>query len=210
MKTLSRQLTASALAVAGTVAALSFGGVAQAAIIEGTVGELFGPLSPTPSTGPSTPISPEGQTFTNETSTGVSQTKGTAFTGIPISAAKSFKPLTLTRIGNGPTYSYSAVTDFFSIASNFGPLLVSIPAGTVTRSGNGAPIFSGGNIPAIFKVAGGTVTGTLTDYTFGRLAGNSAYQFGIILPPAVVPEPSAALGLLGVAGVGLMSRRRKA
>jgi len=214
MKTLSRQITSSTLVVAGTLAALGFGVVAQAAIISGDIGSITGPITPNPITGPNSPTSPLGQTFVFGTSTEIDVATGT-FAGIPQSAVTFLKPLALTRVGNGPDYSFGPVTNFFSIASSFGPLLVSIPGGTVGRTGSGSPVFrfngaSGSNdLPALFGVAGGKVPGTLTDFTFGRLGTNS-YAFGIHLPPAVVPEPSAALGLLGVAGVGLLSRRRKA
>jgi hypothetical protein len=61
MKTLSRQITASALAVAGSVAAFGLGGVAQAAGIAGTIDNLLGVSSPSPTTGA---VPPPGQTFT--------------------------------------------------------------------------------------------------------------------------------------------------
>jgi hypothetical protein len=228
---ISRQLTTGVLAIAGSVAAFGFGGIAQA---QTTANATFGGSS-------------GGVTFTGDLSTATSITFNsltgvvsdvpadyTPFGGTPATnvfnlgpAGTTFLPgagFGVTFAGGGP----ATVLDFSGagvgnstegITLNFASTTTPVNRYTFTSSSgriNSQNAF-GVNISFLgsFADSGGSfstsaATVTLAIASSGQNAGTNTFTFGT--PPAFastsVPEPSAILGILAVAGIGAFARRK--
>ncbi|AOC50910.1 Alkaline phosphatase [Microcystis aeruginosa NIES-2481] len=231
---ISRQLTTGVLAIAGSVAAFGFGGIAQA---QTAPNATFGGNT----TG--------GVTFTGNLSTANSITFN-ALTGFVTSVPSTYTPFGGTLAANvfntgsaGTTFVEGA--GFFVTFTGGGPVLDFSGAG-VGNSTEGVNLtfastsFAAGTTPEnryTFTSSSGTITsqndtglniaflGTFEDSggTFSTSAatvslsiassgvgqGSNVFTFGT--PPAFassVPEPSAILGILAVAGIGAFARRK--
>ncbi|MCA2554808.1 MAG: PEP-CTERM sorting domain-containing protein [Microcystis sp. M04BS1] len=234
---ISRQLTTGVLAIAGSVAAFGFGGIAQAQLT--TANATFGgssggvtftgnlstatsitfdsltglvssvPANYTPFGGSIAPNNfnsgPLGTTFASGAGFGVTFTgAGPAnvldFTGA--GAGNSTEGITLNfassnlSSGTSPTnrYTFTASSGIINSQSDSG----------VNISFLGSFADSGGS----FSTSAATVTIAIASSGVGQ--GTNTFTFGT--PPAFastsVPEPSAILGILAVAGIGAFARRK--
>ncbi|TRU20119.1 MAG: PEP-CTERM sorting domain-containing protein [Microcystis aeruginosa Ma_MB_S_20031200_S102] len=228
---ISRQLTTGVLAIAGSVAAFGFGGIAQAQLTTanatfggGTGGVTFTgnlstatsitfnsltggvsdvPVNYTPFGGTPAPnvfnSGPAGTTFAPFTSTfNVAIAGGGSsldFTGA--GAGNSTEGITLNFASTtAPTnrYTFTASSGRINSQSDFG----------LNISFLGSFADSGGS----FSTSAATVTIAIASSGVGQ--GTNTFTFGT--PPAFastsVPEPSAILGILAVAGIGAFARRK--
>ncbi len=226
---ISRQLTTGVLAIAGSVAAFGFGGIAQA---QTTANATFGGSS-------------GGVTFTGDLSTATSITFNsltgvvsdvpanyTPFGGTPATnvfnlgpAGTTFLPLsgfnvaiagggnTLDFTGAGASNSTEGITlNFASSTTPANRYTFTAGSGRITSQNAFGVIIS---FLGSFADSGGSfstsaATATLSIASSGPNAGTNTFTFGT--PPAFastsVPEPSAILGILAVAGIGAFARRK--
>ncbi|CCI01370.1 PEP-CTERM sorting domain-containing protein [Microcystis aeruginosa] len=231
---ISRRLTTGALAIAGSVAAFGFAGAAQAATANGTFGGTTGgvtfsgdlstvnaitfnslagivtnvPTTYTPFGGTTGPndfyAGPSGTTFQSMAGFGVTFTGPGPATVLDFSGAgvgNSTDGITLTFASNSIVSGTSPLNRYSFTASS----------GTIiSQNTTGLNILFEGT----FADSGGTystsaATVSLSIASSGMGQGTNTFTFGT--PPAVsskVPEPSAILGILAVAGIGAFSRRK--
>lgn len=233
---ISRQLTTGVLAIAGSVAAFGFGGIAQALTAPNATfgGNTLG-----------------GVTFTGNLSTATS-IGFNALTGLVSSVPSTYTPFGGTSAPNnfntGPAETTFAVGAGFGVTFTGGDSVLHFSGAGVGNSTEGVNLtfasttpFAAGTTPAnryTFTASSGTITsqndtglniaflGTFADSggTFSTSAatvslsiassgvgqGSNVFTFGT--PPAFastsVPEPSAILGILAVAGIGAFARRK--
>ena len=213
---ISRQLTTGALAIAGTVAAFGFAGAAQAV----TVSTLT-------ITGDAT-ISPWGTTnpvLTPTSVTGVSNGTG-QFASVTVANVTTPKPFTLSGTGSGTntTVTFSPPPSpslgFTTIAT---PGLVTPNVTPTLATGSNTPIASSASLTT-YNVSGNAIFiepflpnflgGFNISFTLGGAPGSVAGTYSLTLvktdipEPVAVPEPSAILGILAVAGAGAFARRK--
>lgn len=227
---ISRQLTTGVLAIAGSVAAFGFGGIAQAQ------------TAPNATFGGTTT---DGVTFTGNLSTATSISFN-ALTGFVTSVPSTYTPFGGTSAANdfntGPTGTTFGVGAGFGVTFAGGGSVLDFSGAGVGNSTEGITLnFASNTNPAnryTFTASSGTITsqndtglniaflGTFADSggTFstspatvslsiassGVGQGSNVFTFGT--PPAFastsVPEPSAILGILAVAGIGAFARRK--
>ena len=234
---ISRQLTTGVLAIAGSVAAFGFGGIAQAQLT--TANATFGGSS-------------GGVTFTGDLST------ATSITFNSLTGAVTNVPSTYTPFGGTPAdnvFNLGPAGTTFGLGAGFGVTFAGGgPATVLDFSGAGvgnstegitltfaSTNLSGGTTPAnryTFTAGSGIITSqnttglnisflgsfadsggsfstspatvSLSIASSGVGQGTNTFTFGT--PPAFastsVPEPSAILGILAVAGIGAFARRK--
>lgn len=203
---ISRQLTTGTLALAGSVAALSFAGAAQAASMITISGSATIPTWGTPN-----PVLVAG------TATGVSSATG-QFAGVTTAGIGAIQSITLNGTGAGPSYTFmpvpSPIPNFVTITTGAGNVVVAI----TPTSSTGSSTTNMGMTTTNYTVMGTAVFDEPTgpDYVgvfnmvFMSMGGSQTYILGIektgLAMP--VPEPSAILGILAVAGVGAFARRK--
>ncbi|WP_375328579.1 PEP-CTERM sorting domain-containing protein [Microcystis sp. BLCC-F210] len=227
---ISRQLTTGVLAIAGSVAAFGFGGIAQAQLT--TANATFGGSS-------------GGVTFTGDLSTATSITFN-SLTGVVSSVPANYTPFGGTPAPNvfasGPAgTTFDALSGFNVAIAGGGSTLdftgagasnstegitlnfasTTTPANRYTFTASSGRITSQNDFGVIiaflgsFADSGGSfstsaATATLSIASSGPNAGTNTFTFGT--PPAFastsVPEPSAILGILAVAGIGAFARRK--
>jgi hypothetical protein len=200
---ISRQLTTGALALAGTVAAFSFAGAAQAASVFtitgtatigawGTANPVLTPLNVTFASG-------DGQ-FTGATAANVTIPGPFTLTGTGVGLSTNFGvPGTLpnyTTITTGAGNVIANITPLVAVGTN-----VTFPTATTTYVVSGSAIFD--------EPTGPDLAGTFTA-TFLRAGTTQLYTLVFTKTdiPVEVPEPSAILGILAVAGAGAFARRK--
>ena len=233
---ISRQLTTGVLAIAGSVAAFGFGGIAQA---QTTANATFGGTT-------------GGVTFTGDLST------ATSITFNSLTGAVTNVPSTYTPFGGTPAdnvFNLGPAGTTFGLGAGFGVTFAGGgPATVLDFSGAGvgnstegitltfaSTNLSGGTTPAnryTFTAGSGRITSqnttglnisflgsfadsggsfstspatvSLSIASSGVGQGTNTFTFGT--PPAFastsVPEPSAILGILAVAGIGAFARRK--
>lgn len=209
MKTLSKVLTTGAVAAA----ALSFGGVAQAALLNANAGLGQGFNPGTAYTGPN---------LANATS--ITFGAPLQFTSTPpsyLGNPNDFAPGGGAQI-NSPTYTITPNTlnlvtpglpipnfiTFSTIAGAGSFDLTSIELLTTPGNNNVLNIKTLGtiNVPGFNPSPGSAL------FNFNQVGGSGAVSFSGTLasPPEAtpVPEPSTLLGILAVAGVGALTRRK--
>lgn len=234
---ISRQLTTGVLAIAGSVAAFGFGGIAQAQLT--TANATFGGTT-------------GGVTFTGDLST------ATSITFNSLTGAVTNVPSTYTPFGGTPAnnvFNLGPAGATFGLGAGFGVTFAGGgPATVLDFSGAGAgnstegitltfasTNLSAGTTPAnryTFTAGSGSITSqnttglnisflgsfadsggsfstspatvSLSIASSGVGQGTNTFTFGT--PPAFastsVPEPSAILGILAVAGIGAFARRK--
>ena len=232
---ISRQLTTGVLAIAGSVAAFGFGGIAQALTAPNATfgGNTLG-----------------GVTFTGNLSTATSISFN-ALTGFVSSVPSTYTPFGGTSAANdfytGPAGTTFGVGAGFDVTFTGGDSVLHFSGAGVGNSTEGVNLIFASNfaVPGTtpgnrytFTSSSGTITsqndtglnisflGTFADSggTFSTSAatvslsiassgvgqGSNVFTFGT--PPAFastsVPEPSAILGILAVAGIGAFARRK--
>ncbi|CCI19301.1 conserved exported hypothetical protein [Microcystis aeruginosa PCC 9807] len=218
---ISRQLTTGALAIAGSVAAFGFAGAAQAAtILSGTLA-LTGTAEIDPWGTPNPMLKPLNITAVNG-ATG-------QFAGVTTANISTPASFALTGTGTGMMSMFTApssLADFISITVNQpypigpGPGIVvgnitstvafgtDMPSGggdgTTTYTVTGTMLFDEPNgYPDLF----GTFSiGFTRSVTGGQVS--QSYNLSLQKSGLTVPEPSAILGILAVAGVGAFARRK--
>jgi hypothetical protein len=229
MKTISQNLTAGALAVAGTVATFGLGSVAQALVpANATFGGTTG-----------------GVTFTGSLGSATSITFGST-TGLVTSVPATYTPFGGSSAPNdfnssvGPAGSIlTPFTTNFSIGGLTGGVLdfsnltaltlswtpTTTPANRYTFTPTSAAITSqsdtGLNIAfgGTFTDAGGLYSSgaasvSLSIASSGVGQGTDTFTFGTPPaftppPPVGTPEPGTVLGILAVAGAGAFARRKR-
>ena len=228
---ISRQLTTGVLAIAGSVAAFGFGGIAQAQLTTanatfggGTGGVTFtGNLSTATSitfnnlTGGVTDVPPTytpfgGSIAPNVFNSGPAGTTFAPFTSIfnvAIAGGGSSLDFTAAGAGNsteGITLNFASTTapaNRYTFTASSGRINSQSDFG-VNISFLGSFADSGGS----FSTSAATVTIAIASSGVGQ--GTNTFTFGT--PPAFastsVPEPSAILGILAVAGIGAFARRK--
>lgn len=233
---ISRQLTTGVLAIAGSVAAFGFGGIAQAQLT--TANATFGGSS-------------GGVTFTGNLSTATSITFNSLTGGV------SDVPVNYTPFGGTPApnvfnsgpagTTFAPFTSIFNVAIAGGGSSLDFTAAGAGNSTEGITLtfastnLSAGTTPAnryTFTAGSGRITSqnttglnisflgsfadsggsfstsaatvTIAIASSGVGQGTNTFTFGT--PPAFastsVPEPSAILGILAVAGIGAFARRK--
>jgi hypothetical protein len=201
---ISRQLTTGTLALAGSVAALSFAGAAQAAsmiIITGS--------ATVPAWGTTNP------TLIAGTATGVSMPSG-QFAGVTPGDISSILPITLNGTGTGPNYTFmpvpSPIPNFVTITTGAGNVIVDItPTSSIgsfaTMSGMDSATYTVAGTAVFDEPTGPDYVGVfnMTFMSSGSIYILNIQKTGVSMP---VPEPSAILGILAVAGVGAFARRK--
>lgn len=205
---ISRQLSTGALALAGTVAALSFAGAAQAAVVASI--ELRGDAT-IPLWGTANPVLAP----TNVTSVPIATGQ---FTGVTTANTTIPKSLTLTGTGSGMMTSFTPPTslpNFTTITIGAGPVVASLTPNVAF----GTNATSGGTTTTTYTISGDAVfdeptgpdfLGTFS-LVFTRNSGGQRYTLTLDktnTPVSAIPEPSSVLGILAVAGVGAFSRRK--
>lgn len=226
---ISRQLTTGALALAGTVAALSFAGAAQAASIVqtatlsntatnftdtalsgltkfdsslGTLNSVIVTLNATvagavglENTGPSaSSITYNLQASVALSSPGV----GTLLTSVPVFSGT---------FNAGP---FDGTTDFGGTSGTTISNLTANTSETVTLTTGLTPFIGSGSLDAFLSGTGQSNTngsGNVASAFTTQAGGSVTVQYNYT-PAATVPEPSAILGILAVAGVGAFARRK--
>ncbi|MFM6632265.1 MAG: PEP-CTERM sorting domain-containing protein [Microcystis panniformis] len=218
---ISRQLTTGALAIAGSVAAFGFAGAAQAAtILSGTLA-LTGTAQIDPWGTANPMLKPLNVTAING-ATG-------QFAGVMLGDVSTPASFALTGTGSGPFSMFTApssLANFISITVNQlypigpGPGIVvgnitytmafgtDMPSGggdgTTTYTVTGKMLFDEPNgYPDLF----GTFSIGFTRSVIGNQVSQS-YNLSLQKSGLTVPEPSAILGILAVAGVGAFARRK--
>lgn len=232
---ISRQLTTGVLAIAGSVAAFGFGGIAQAqtapnATFGGTTGGVgfngnlstatsitFNSLTGFVTNVPSTYTPFGGTSAPNHFNTGPAGATFGLGAGFGVTFAGSGPATVLDFNGAGVGNSTEGITlTFASSSSSAG----TTPANRYTFTASSGTITSqnttGLNIAFLgsFADSGGTfstsaATVSLSIASSGEGQGTNTFTFGT--PPAFassVPEPSAILGVLAVAGIGAFTRRK--
>ena len=200
---ISRQLTTGALALAGSVAAFSFAGAAQAVSVFTIAGNAT--------------ISPWGTANPVLTPTTINFAAGDGqFTGVTAADVTLPGAFTLTGTGVGPSTNFGVpgpIAGFTTITTGAGPVIadvtplvavgtnVTTPVPLTTYTISGSVIFN--------EPVGPDLAGTFA-LVFVRAAGSQSYTltFTKTDEPVPVPEPSAILGILAVAGVGAFARRK--
>ena len=220
---ISRRLTTGALAIAGGVGALSFAGAAQAATVLagtlsitgtaqidswGTVNPMLKPLNVTAINGAT------GQ-FAGVTTTNVTTPASFALTGTGTgpfsmftapSSLASFIQITVNQaypIGPGPGIVIGNITSTMAFGSD-------IPSGggdgTTTYTVTGNMTFDEpGSYPDLLGTFSIGFTKSVTAGQVSESYNLSLQKRGLTVN---VPEPSAILGILAVAGVGAFARRK--
>lgn len=203
---ISRQLTTGTLALAGSVAALSFASAAQAAGMISISGSAT-----IPAWGTTNPVLAAG------TASAVSMNTG-QFAGVTAADISAIQSITLNGTGAGPTYTFmpvpSPIPNFVTITTGTGNVVVGITptssTGSFTSMGSmsttsytvlGTALFdepTGPDYVGVFNMVF-TSMGSMQTYTL------NIDKTGLAMP---VPEPSAILGILAVAGVGAFARRK--
>lgn len=207
---ISRQLTTGALAIAGTVAAFGFAGAAQASTLVVVGNATIGAW------GTTNPV------LTPTTLLSVTPTGGGQFAGVTLADVSLNGAFALTGTGTGDTTTFTPapapVPGFVTIATTPGNVI-----GNITPTASvGTNSSSGGVSSTTYTVSGTTIfdeptgpdlLGTFA-ITFNRTdsPGSTVELFTLILTktnqPVPVPEPSAILGVLAVAGAGAFARRK--
>jgi hypothetical protein len=220
MKTLSRNLTAGALAIATvSVSAFSMAPKANAiGFINGT-GTAVGNAA--------NEIHTDGTPFSLSTNPTIGFPGSGDFAGLTflqpgtLSALSFASPVTVIP---GQAWNYSVTSNPVAFTTGGFTFKWLNPSPKTFSLDNGSPTlpFSGsiqsGSIPVIISAAGFLDTlGTLSyAYTYSQSlpgsvapSGSKTISFTALGKPASVPEPSAVLGLLGVAGIAAFARRRQ-
>jgi hypothetical protein len=221
---ISRQLTTGALAIASSVAAFGFGGAAQAAtVLAGTLSitggaqiDQWGTINPM--------LKPLNVTAVNS-ATG-------QFTGVTIADITSI-PATfpLTGTGSGTMSMFTApssLSNFISVAVNtaypVGPGAGTVIGNITSSTAYGTFVSGGGGSTTSYGVMGNMLFDEPNGYpdligtyniTFTRSVdsiGQVSESYALSLQKSglavKVPEPSAILGILAVAGAGAFARRK--
>lgn len=219
---ISRQLTTGTLAIAGTVAALSFAGAAQAAtILSGTLA-LTGTAqidswgTPNPMLKPLNVTAINGATgqFTGVTTSNVTTPASFALIGTgsgmmsmftaPSSLA-NFIQITVNQaypIGPGPGIVIGNITSTMA----YGTFMTGIGGSTTTYMVTGDMTFDEPNgYPDLFGTFSIGFTRSVTGGQVSQSYNLSLQKSGLTVN---VPEPSAILGIFAVAGVGFFLRRK--
>jgi len=212
---ISRQLTTGALAIAGSVAAFSFAGAAQAVTLStltitgdatispwGTLNPVLTPTSVTGVTGGTGQFT--GVTAANVTLPGPFTLNGTGSGGAFIFSPPPDPAPGFTTITTGPGLVTANVTPTSAIGTN-----VSIGAGLfqTVYTVSGPATFTE---PSVLNVLGGfTIASQLVGLP-GAVTGTYTLDLTKtdVPVPVAVPEPSAILGILAVAGAGAFARRK--
>ena len=207
---ISRQLTTGALAIAGSVAAFSFAGAAQAStlVIAGNA-----TIDPWGTNGPVlTPTS-----VASVTPIGGGQFASASAAAIP-------NPFTLTGTGTGPFTVFGLPgpsPSFTTITTGPGPVTANVTPATATgtNSNLGSGVFlttyTVGGTAIFIEPVGPALLGSFSiQFTRTDSPGSVVGVYSLTLTktdvpaPVAVPEPSAILGILAVAGAGAFARRK--
>ncbi len=211
---ISRQLSTGALALAGTVAALSFAGAAQAATIASitVIGAAnvdgWGTVNPI-----LTPTSVGAVTLTTGQFVGVTAADVTVPSAISLTGTGAGMMTTFTPPASLP--SFTTIT----IPSPSGNVIANL----TPQGASGMNSTSGGTSSTSYSVAGtvvfdeptgpdlvGTFSITFSRSGLGSGPGPGTYTLTLDKTGVAssVPEPSAILGILAVAGVGAFACRK--
>jgi len=227
---ISRQLSTGALALAGTVAALSFAGAAQAASIVQTA-----TLSNTSTNFTNTALS--GLTKFDSSlgtlnsvivtlnatvagSVGLENTGPSASSisyNLQASVALSSPAVVGTLLTSVPVFSgtfnagpYDGTTDFGGTSGITISNLTASTSQTTTLTTDLDPFIGSGSLSAFLSGTGQSNTngsGNVASWFQTQAGGTVTVEYNYT-PAATVPEPSAILGILAVAGVGAFARRK--
>lgn len=204
---ISRQLTTSVLALAGSVAAFGLADAAQAAILASVE---FRGLATIPAWGSTNPTLDPTNVNLILDSTGT-------FAGVTTANITIPQPLTLTGTGTGPGTSFGfppPVPSFVTITTGAGPVVVNITPtfafGTNATSGTPTTSYTVTGDAVFDEPTGPDFLGTFS-ITFNRT--DVLQNYTLVLtqtgePALSIPEPSAILGILALAGVGTFARRK--
>ncbi|MCA2504190.1 MAG: PEP-CTERM sorting domain-containing protein [Microcystis sp. M54BS1] len=221
---ISRRVTTGALAIAGSVAAFGFGGAAQAATV------LAGTLSITGNAnidqwGTTDPmLKPLNVSAVNSATGQFSGVTIADITSIPASFA-------LTGTGTGMMSMFTApspLANFISVFVNtaypvgpgsgtvIGDITSSVAYGTFVSNAGGSTTSYGVMGNMLFKEPNGypnllgtyNITFTRSVDSIGQISQSYALSLQKSGVTIDIPEPSAILGILAVAGVGAFSRRK--
>jgi hypothetical protein len=225
MKTISQNLTAGALAVAGTVATFGLGSVAQAATISlgGGTNALqtteinqtvtLNKFNPTLGTLTSIEISFSAESIQGFTAT---NTAAQAQTANITSSVAVILALPSSGIFATPNLSLSSGIQSYAVdeTKSFGPTPVS-DTGSVILTGAALAQFIG---TGTLDVSCTSLSGITIQGGGGNLSTTQATEaachasaIATFEPPVItdVPEPSTMLGILAVAGAGAIARRKR-
>ncbi|WP_151695089.1 PEP-CTERM sorting domain-containing protein [Microcystis aeruginosa] len=212
---ISRKLTTGALALAGSVAAFGFAGAAQAAQLNANVGYV--PVGVVSYTGPdlssATSVTFPALNLVNINPPTYLGNPNDFFSGplaVAVASSVTLAPLTFDFSATDGDPGAGAFTVTFTTAS--GPATFTATSFTTDTSP--------GNLNTLDLMIEGTITGTGFDTTLAEIlvnlnqvggpgnAVNASSTFGSQPSPTSVPEPSAILGILAVAGAGAFARRK--
>jgi hypothetical protein len=207
---ISRQLATGTVAIAASVAALSFAGAAQAASMIAVGGNAtagsWGTTNPT---------------LTPGTTTGLVGTPTGEFAGLGFAAVSVLKAITL--IGTPPMTPIPVSHTFTNPSPIIGFASINVGGGMTVAI---TPTISTGvynsmmgmkttnyNVmgSAFFDYASPTSTDEMGIFNLTVTSVGPGWIYNLILEKGVfaaVPEPSAILGILAVAGVGAFARRK--
>ena len=213
---ISRKLTTGALALAGSVAAFGFAGAAQAAQLNANVGYV--PVGVVSYTGPNlsnaTSVTFPALNFVNTNPATYLGKPNDFFSGplaVSLGSNVVLSPLTFDFSEPDGVVGAGAFTVTFATTS-----------GTATFTATSFTTdTSPGSTDTIDLLIQGTITGTGFDTTLAEILvnlnqvggpGNAVNASSTFAskpsPPTSVPEPSAILGILAVAGAGAFARRK--
>jgi len=211
---ISRQLTTGALAIAATVAAFGFAGAAQAVNVSTLTISGNATISPWGTTNPV--LTP---TSVTAASNGTGQ-----FTGVTAPNVTIPGPFTLNGTGSGGSFTFTPppapAPGFTTITAVPGPVTANVTPTLAT--GSNSPIGGGAASLTTYSVSGDAIFiepflpnflgGFNISFTLGGAPGSVDGTYSLTLVktdiPVSVPEPSAILGILAVAGAGAFARRK--
>lgn len=214
---ISRQLTTGALAIAGSVAAFGFASAAQAAQLNANIGYV--PVGTTSYAGPNlanaTSVTFPNINLVNTNPPTYLGSLNDFFSGplaVAIGSSVALSPLTFDFAEADGVVGAGAFTVTFTTAA--GTAIFTTTSFTTDTSP--------GNDNTLDLMIQGTVSGTGFDTTVAEILVNlnqvggpgnvvnasSTFASPPSAPPTSVPEPSAVLGILAVAGIGAFARRK--
>jgi hypothetical protein len=220
---ISRQLTTGALAIASSVAAFGFAGAAQAAPILGGTLSITGTAQIDPWGTVNPMLKPLNVTAVNG-STG-------QFTGVTTADVTTPASFALTGTGTGPLFTFTApssLANFINITVNqpypIGPGPGIVVGNITSTMAFGTFMTGGGGSTTTYTVTGDLTFDEPNGYPdlFGTFSigftrsvsagGLISESYNLSLQKSGlttnIPEPSAILGILAVAGAGAFARRK--
>ncbi len=200
---ISRQLNTGALAIAGSVAALSFAGAAQAASMIAVTGSAtassWGTLNPT-----LTPGAP----------TGLAGTPTDGFAGLSYTDVSAIQPIQIFGTGSGASTMFTpggTVNSFAQINVGGGTtvnITPTVASGTFNTSGGMSTTVYTVMGTAFFDATTGLDYSGVFSLNVVSVGSGWIYTWSLEKSSLAVPEPSAILGILAVVGAGAFARRK--